>query len=150
MLLDPGDCLLVEEYSFTAAADSIASLGLCVVPLRLDDCGIHVASLRTVLRGLQDQGVQVTIVPTARYGMAPRVRSFAPCRQCRRRIKDSVDGFSPSESRFVGLISDLQPCPSLRLFLPSCDSSVFFLLFFIFMFRSRVELIATPVSEDAI
>jgi DNA-binding transcriptional MocR family regulator len=75
MFLDPGDYLLVEEFTFTAAIDAMVSFGINVIPVPLDDSGADPARFSDILDDLAARHIKVSaplrLVPIPRGSPPP-------------------------------------------------------------------------------
>ncbi|KAL1526871.1 hypothetical protein AB1Y20_015562 [Prymnesium parvum] len=70
-LADRGDCVLVEEHTFTAALDILASAGIRAVPVALDEHGLLPASLDAQCAALAAEGLSPRFLYTIPVGQNP-------------------------------------------------------------------------------
>src|SRR5690348_15584588 len=57
LLIEPGDTVLVEEFSYAGAINKVKALNVRIVPLRLDEDGIRPEHLEECLRELKREGI---------------------------------------------------------------------------------------------
>src|SRR5690606_6225182 len=56
VLLEAGDVVLFEEFSYSGAIENVREKGVDIVPVALDDDGIVIASLEVALERLAREG----------------------------------------------------------------------------------------------
>lgn len=58
LMLERGDTVLVEAFSYSAALSKLRGLGVEIVGVPLDDQGLRIDALEEILKGLQARGVR--------------------------------------------------------------------------------------------
>ncbi|CAE7477131.1 unnamed protein product, partial [Symbiodinium pilosum] len=71
MFLNPGDTILVEEYTFLAMIDACVAAGLRLVPVPCDNGGLCPESLRRILRAERSAGRVPKVLYTVPVGQNP-------------------------------------------------------------------------------
>mmetsp|Transcript_36983 Transcript_36983/g.98532 ORF Transcript_36983/g.98532 Transcript_36983/m.98532 type:complete len:428 (-) Transcript_36983:285-1568(-) len=71
MLLDDGDALLIEEFSFTASIDWLVASRIKCIPVKVDQDGIEPRSLRTACEQAVSAGLRVKALYTIPVGQNP-------------------------------------------------------------------------------
>jgi len=71
LLLDRGDCLLVEEYSFMASLDAFRSYGAQLVPVAMDAEGMRPEALEAACEKLKAQGRRAKALYAIPVGQNP-------------------------------------------------------------------------------
>lgn len=64
LLLDPGDTVIVEQFTYTSALSKLKWLGVEALPAPLDEGGIDMAALAALLETLQAQGKRAKYIYT--------------------------------------------------------------------------------------
>lgn len=64
LLLDPGDVVILEQFTYVAAIAKLKALGVRAIPAPLDDGGLDVSALTKLLAALQVEGVRPKYIYT--------------------------------------------------------------------------------------
>jgi len=70
-LVDRGDCVLIEEYSFMASLDALRSYGAELVPVAVDGNGLRPEALEQACRKLEAEGRSAKVLYTVPVGQNP-------------------------------------------------------------------------------
>lgn len=71
MLLDDGDALLIEEFSFTASIDWLVASRIKCIPVKVDQHGIEPSSLRDACEQASSAGLRLKALYTIPVGQNP-------------------------------------------------------------------------------
>jgi len=77
VLLEPGDTVILEEFTYGGYLTKLRRLGVTIVPAPLDDDGIRIDALAEILAGLKQKGV------TAKYLCTTATIQTRPAVSCR-------------------------------------------------------------------